>query len=148
MSNDLGFQIVCANCGCLSVRIEEPLKSAREAVVHCGDCGASRGTVGALRDLAVQRYPAIAIATPIPAIAAAEQMANARHPSSKISRQYAELRRLRQRVALAEWLASERNTPLSATRLRKTDATLRTSRPLAPGSSASLDDETDQKTIN
>ena len=51
--NDVGFQIVCTNCGCLSIKIEEPLTATREAIVYCGDCGTSRGTVGSLRDLSV-----------------------------------------------------------------------------------------------
>ena len=54
MNNNIDFQIVCIDCGCLGIRIEDPLKASREAIVYCGDCGASRGTMGALRDLAVQ----------------------------------------------------------------------------------------------
>ena len=25
MNNDIGFQVICTNCGCLSIKIEEPL---------------------------------------------------------------------------------------------------------------------------
>jgi hypothetical protein len=64
MNNDIAFQIVCAKCGCLSIKIEAPLKASREDVVYCGDCGSSRGTVGELRDLAVQRYPGVVFSTP------------------------------------------------------------------------------------
>ena len=52
--NNFEFQIVCIDCGCLAIKIEDPVKAPREATVYCGDCGAARGTVGALRDLAVQ----------------------------------------------------------------------------------------------
>src|SRR5579871_5326738 len=65
VKNEIGFRIVCT-CGCLSIRIEEPLKASREAIVYCGDCGASRGTVGALRDLAVQRHPDVISSAPLP----------------------------------------------------------------------------------
>jgi hypothetical protein len=63
MTNDVDFQIVCVNCGCLAIRIEDPLKASREAIAYCGDCGVSRGTVGALRDLAVQPNPAVEFST-------------------------------------------------------------------------------------
>ena len=54
MNTSVDFQMVCNNCGCLGIRIEDPEQASREAIVHCGDCGVSRGTVGALRDLAVR----------------------------------------------------------------------------------------------
>ena len=54
MKTSVDFQMVCNNCGCLGIRIEDPEQASREAIVHCGDCGVSRGTVGALRDLAVR----------------------------------------------------------------------------------------------
>jgi hypothetical protein len=54
MKTSIDFQMVCNNCGCLGIRIEDPEQASREAIVHCGDCGVSRGTVGALRDLAVR----------------------------------------------------------------------------------------------
>jgi len=72
MNTGIGFQIVCANCGCLGIRIENPEQASREANVYCGDCGVPRGTMGTLRDLSVQpgshaelpatqRKPAVAI---------------------------------------------------------------------------------------
>jgi hypothetical protein len=123
MRYDNHFQIVCTTCGCLSIKIEEPLKSSREAIVQCGDCGAPRGTVGALRDLAVQGYPSAVFPTPSSApLAADEQMADEPRPTARISSQYAELRRLRQQVKIAEWLASESGKPHARTRVRKTDA--------------------------
>jgi len=60
------FQIVCIDCGCLAIRIEDPVKASREATVYCGECGASRGTVGALRDLAVQTNPKVPTRSPPP----------------------------------------------------------------------------------
>ena len=107
MNSDVAFQIVCANCACLSIKIDEPLKSSREAIVVCGECGSPRGTVGALRDLAVQRHLDLAISTPDLALPKDEQTGDVRQPSLKISTQYAELRRLREQVKVAEWLASE-----------------------------------------
>jgi hypothetical protein len=54
MNTGVDFQMVCHNCGCLGIKIENPQLASREAAVYCGDCGASRGTVGSLRDLAVR----------------------------------------------------------------------------------------------
>ena len=54
MNNEIEFQMVCCDCGSLAIKIENPVSASREAIVHCGDCGASRGTMGALRDLAVR----------------------------------------------------------------------------------------------
>ena len=54
MNIDLEFQMVCCDCGSLAIKIENPTSASRETIVHCGECGASRGTIGALRDLAVR----------------------------------------------------------------------------------------------
>jgi hypothetical protein len=54
MNTDADFQMVCGNCGSLGIKIENPGQASREAIVYCGDCGASRGTIGALRDLAIR----------------------------------------------------------------------------------------------
>ena len=54
MNHIVEFQMVCIVCNGLAIRIEDPVRASREAIVFCGDCGASRGTVGALRDLAVR----------------------------------------------------------------------------------------------
>jgi hypothetical protein len=54
MNTSGDFQMVCGNCGCLGIRIKDPERASREARVYCGDCGISRGTVGALRDLALR----------------------------------------------------------------------------------------------
>jgi hypothetical protein len=53
MKTRIDFQIVCGKCGGLAVKIENPERASRETIVYCGDCGASRGTMGGLRDLAV-----------------------------------------------------------------------------------------------
>jgi hypothetical protein len=50
------FQMVCCDCGSLAIKIEDPVGASRETIVHCGECGASRGTMGALRDLAVRAH--------------------------------------------------------------------------------------------
>ena len=46
------FQMVCCKCGSLKIKIENPTGASRSEIVYCGNCGASRGTMGALRDLA------------------------------------------------------------------------------------------------
>lgn len=57
MSTGGDFQMVCANCGCLGIKIEDPERAPAEATVYCSVCGASRGNVGALRDLALRPDP-------------------------------------------------------------------------------------------
>jgi hypothetical protein len=98
MNSDVEFQIVCTDCGCLAIRIEDPLTASREAVVYCGDCGASRGTVGALRDLALQPNAEVMMTTK-------SRISN--HPTaddpdlaSGLSKKYDELRRLRREVEI------------------------------------------------
>jgi hypothetical protein len=54
MNTSLDFQMVCTNCGGLAIKIKNPERAPREAIIYCGDCGVSRGTIGALRDLAVR----------------------------------------------------------------------------------------------
>ena len=122
MGTDTDFQIACSNCGCLSIKIEDPLKSSREAIVICGDCGTSRGTVGALRDLAVQRYPDVAGPTRPTVLSDNEHTSDGPGPVSEISMRYAEFRRLRQQVMVAEWLSNASNRPAVMKRARKKDA--------------------------
>jgi hypothetical protein len=57
MSVGVGFQMVCGTCGSLKIKIENPESASRDAVVYCGHCSASRGTIGALRDLATRPIP-------------------------------------------------------------------------------------------
>jgi hypothetical protein len=116
------FQIICTTCGCLSVKIEEPLKSSRDAIVYCGECGIPRGTVGALRDLSVQQSPEIAFQASSPPLSAGEGMSNEPEPAAQISTQYAELQRLRQQVKIAEWLAGESQRALRSNPVLKEDA--------------------------
>jgi hypothetical protein len=54
MNTGVNFQMLCGDCGSLGIKIENPERASREAVVYCADCGAQRGTMGALRDLAVR----------------------------------------------------------------------------------------------
>ena len=113
MNNDVDFQIVCVDCGCLAIRIEDPLKASREAIVYCGDCGVSRGTVGALRDLAVQPNPAVEFSARPVASCKGGRTVDESQSCNEISRRYHELQRLRRQVEIAESLAlgSDRRLP-------------------------------------
>ncbi len=143
MSDNSDFQIVCTACGCLSITIEEPLKSSRDAIVYCGDCGTSRGTVGALRDLAVQQAPEVIFPRPSSTPCAGERTTDEPQPAARISTQYAELRRLRQQVKIAEWLASESQRAQPTNRVRKIDA--RHFGPAASPKAKRFGEERDQK---
>ncbi len=46
------FEMVCGSCGSLSVKIVDPERAGRETIIYCSNCGAPRGTIGALKDLA------------------------------------------------------------------------------------------------
>jgi hypothetical protein len=145
MNDTIRFQIVCVNCGCLSIKIAEPLTSPREAIVYCGDCGNSRGTVGALRDLSVQRCSSIAFPE-LSALLSADA-ADEAQPSGRISRQYAELQRLRRQVKVAECLANESARPFS-THARKIDARHSAFRPSSLKPTGYVGDQRDQKQQN
>jgi hypothetical protein len=108
MMNKGDFQVVCVGCGCLAIRIEDPVRAPREAIVYCGECGASRGTVGALRDLAVQPDATVASSTGPAGSCGNGLTADDQQFSSEISRRYGELQRLRQQVRIAESLARDR----------------------------------------
>ena len=55
MDKNVEFQMVCGDCGSLAIKIENPVTASRKTIVYCGECRASRGTLGALkRDLAVR----------------------------------------------------------------------------------------------
>ena len=113
MNNKLEFQIVCTGCGCLAIRIEDPVNASREATIYCGDCGASRGTVGALRDLAVQANAEAAL--PSRSRIPSQNGPIAYDPQSgEISERYGELQRLRRQVKMAESLAREPKRRLTA----------------------------------
>jgi hypothetical protein len=47
-----GFKIVCSECGSLSIKGLDPTKSESAAIVWCGCCNASRGTLADLHALA------------------------------------------------------------------------------------------------
>ena len=57
MNINVEFQMVCDDCGSLTIKIENPEGACRETVVYCGHCGAPRGSMGALRDLADRLNP-------------------------------------------------------------------------------------------
>jgi len=46
------FKIVCADCGSLSIKVEDPANQPVTTLVLCSGCGAVRGTLGDLQDLA------------------------------------------------------------------------------------------------
>ncbi|SDS17958.1 hypothetical protein [Bradyrhizobium canariense] len=46
------FKIVCSDCGGLSIKVADPANCPVTTLVECRRCGAVRGTVGALQDLA------------------------------------------------------------------------------------------------
>ena len=47
-----GFKIVCIDCGSLSIKVADPAHAADTTPVECARCGAIRGTLADLRDLA------------------------------------------------------------------------------------------------
>jgi hypothetical protein len=100
MHTSVDFQMVCDDCGSLAIRIEKPESASREAIVYCGDCGAPRGTVGALRDLAVRLGAHV-----LPA----RQRIPKLKSRSELVTLHKELQSLRRKVQLAE--ASWRTTP-------------------------------------
>jgi hypothetical protein len=80
MKTAIDFQFICGKCGGLAVKIENPERVSRENIVHCGDCGASRGTMGGLKDLLLK----------------------ARDAHSELVAQHKELQELRRKVQKAE----------------------------------------------
>jgi hypothetical protein len=50
------FQLVCAGCDALGIMIENDAESAPSATpIRCRGCGAVRGTLGGLRNLALSK---------------------------------------------------------------------------------------------
>lgn len=47
-----GFKIVCNDCGSLSIKVADPVNAPDTTPVQCGRCGAIRGTLADLHDLA------------------------------------------------------------------------------------------------
>jgi hypothetical protein len=106
MKNKVAFQIICTDCGCLAVRIEDPINASRQAIVYCGDCGTARGTVGALRDLAVQPNTGIMTSKP-------RQLSQGPRSDGEISKLYEELQCLRRQIEIAESRALDWQTTSS-----------------------------------
>ena len=46
------FKVVCESCGSLSIKLENPERAPANAQIQCSGCGAVRGTLADLRDLA------------------------------------------------------------------------------------------------
>jgi hypothetical protein len=54
MSLPLAFQLVCASCDALGVVFDQDGEGAPPStLIRCRDCGAVRGTLGDLRNLAL-----------------------------------------------------------------------------------------------
>jgi hypothetical protein len=93
MNPSVDFQMVCSDCGSLAVKIENPERASREAIVCCSDCGVSRGTMGALRDLAVR---------PEAHLLPTKQRVPGGKSHSKLVALHNELQSLRRKVQMAE----------------------------------------------
>jgi hypothetical protein len=93
MNSNVEFQMVCGDRGSLALKIENPVTASRKTIVYCGECGASRGTVGALKDLAVRPDARVLPTTP-------------KRPKMKSSSElvslHKELQSLRRKVQLVE----------------------------------------------
>jgi hypothetical protein len=48
------FKIVCNDCGSLSIKVAKPVIAPGGSPVHCGRCGAIRGTLADLHDFALR----------------------------------------------------------------------------------------------
>ena len=122
MNDKFEFQIVCIDCGCLSIRIEDPVCASRDAIVYCSDCGGSRGTLGDLRDLAVQTNSEVTLParSGLPSCNGltkydSQSLYDPRSDSDgEISKRYGELQRLRRQVKMAESLAAVRGNRIRA----------------------------------
>jgi hypothetical protein len=50
--NRSGSNVVCSYCGCLSIKVADPVTAADSTWVDCGHCNAFRGTLSDLHNLA------------------------------------------------------------------------------------------------
>jgi hypothetical protein len=91
MNNDFEFQTVCCNCGSFAISIEDPVNASRGTIVHCGECDASRGTVGALRDLAARAH-----------VPSKRQQLQTDNSCSELVSLHKELQSLRRKVRMSE----------------------------------------------
>jgi hypothetical protein len=48
-----GFNIVCIDCGSLSIKVADPVHAVDTTPVECARCGSIRGTLADLRGLAL-----------------------------------------------------------------------------------------------
>jgi uncharacterized Zn finger protein len=52
VSAKAGFKMVCDECGSLSIRVADLVHAPLTTLIQCGRCGAVRGTLSELHDLA------------------------------------------------------------------------------------------------
>ena len=104
MKTGIDFQIVCGKCGSLAVKIEDPERASGKAIVYCGDCGASRGTMGGLRDLAVlpEANDVLPPKRRLPKAKSHSELAALQKSHSELVAQHKELQGLRRKVQAAE----------------------------------------------
>ena len=96
MNDDFEFQMVCCDCGGLAIIIEDPVSASRETIVQCGGCGASRGTVGGLRDLAARAH-----------VPSKRQQLQTDNSCSELVLLHKELQSLRRKVRMSESAARD-----------------------------------------
>jgi hypothetical protein len=93
MNNNVEFQMVCGDCGNLEKKNDYPVSASRKTIVYCGVCGASRGTLGALRDRAVRSDAHVLPTRPrLPKVKSGSELLSL----------HKELQSLRRKVQLAE----------------------------------------------
>jgi hypothetical protein len=51
-AEEIKFKTVCDACASLAIKIAHPERAPETTPVECATCGAPRGTLGALRELA------------------------------------------------------------------------------------------------
>jgi hypothetical protein len=49
-----GFKVVCNDCGSLSIKVDKQVNAPGTTPVRCGRCGAIRGTLADLHELALR----------------------------------------------------------------------------------------------
>jgi len=125
MYNKSEFQIVCIDCGCLSIKIDDPVYASRDAIVSCSDCGGSRGTLGDLRDLSVKANADVTLPAGLRLPCPNSTITYDPQSDGEISKRYGELQRLRRQVKSAEVLAAA----IRGDHTRAADSTLRTKTP-------------------
>jgi hypothetical protein len=104
MKTGIDFQIVCGKCGSLAVKIENPERASRETIVYCGDCGASRGTMGGLRDLALlpEAHDVLPPRRRVPKAKSCSELVALQKSHSELVALLKELQGLRRKVQTAE----------------------------------------------